>query len=383
MFLFMLKKELKQFVRSKGNVIMMFVFPIVLIGTLGFGLDGMMTSSDEIFEKGDKDNIIYYTISDEEGIYNSGFNAFIEGVEDQIEVKFKEVEESEKIKKKVDEYKALTYINVLNDGFEIYTSKNGESFKGSIIRSIFETVLNDYAVYGTIAELQPDTREIIQDESQKFVEYEKSKVQREVSSKEYYTFAELALIILYVSVCVGESVTNENKLTTINRIRLSKVSETKIILSKVIFGVLIGLAQIFVVYLFSTFALKVDWGDNLLKFVLLYFSFSIFAAMLGAILGILCKKETSFSGVINMIIFSVCAFGGSYVPLHMLVTIPIVNKLVYLSPIYWINIATSSMITGYDTFAYTYALVIPIVLSVIILGLYLVITNRKGGLRNA
>ena len=46
---------------------------------------------------------------------------------------------------------------------------------------------------------------------------------RDITSSEYYTFAELALIIFYVSGIVGESVYNENKLTTINRIRLSKL----------------------------------------------------------------------------------------------------------------------------------------------------------------
>ena len=56
---------------------------------------------------------------------------------------------------------------------------------------------------------------------------------RDITSSEYYTFAELALIIFYVAGIVGESVYKEKQLTTINRIRLSRMKESFLIGAKV------------------------------------------------------------------------------------------------------------------------------------------------------
>ena len=74
MFLAMLKKELKQFLRAKRTFIFMFIFPIVLITTLSVGLKNMMTSGD-IFGSGDEYSKVYYTI-DEDSKYKEGFLAF-------------------------------------------------------------------------------------------------------------------------------------------------------------------------------------------------------------------------------------------------------------------------------------------------------------------
>ena len=384
MFLAMIKKEIKQFLRSKSNLLMMFLFPIALIATLGTGLEELMTSADEIFGKDDKKDLIYYNIEDDNSIYEHGFMEFIEGIEKEIKVKFKENENIEKSREKVDQEKALIHISVLEDGFEIYTSKNGESTKATIMRSIFESVLNNYATYGAIYNLNPEAvNNNIVESTNEYVEYQDSKADRDVTAKEYYTFAELALIILYVATIVGESVYNEKRLTTINRIRLSKVSESLLILSKVLSGVIIGLVQTLVVYLFSTFAMDVDWGENTFKFLMIFVVFSIFASMLGAIVGILCNKETSVNGILSAIIFAFCLLGGSYTPLAMLVGVPGLNIAMYLSPIYWINTATSSMIVGYNSEAYIYALAIPLVLSAIFLAIYLGVAKKKGGIQDA
>ena len=61
MFIQLLKKEIKQFLRSKSNLIMLFLFPIILITTLSFGLKSLMeNTSDKIFE-GNENNIVYYS----------------------------------------------------------------------------------------------------------------------------------------------------------------------------------------------------------------------------------------------------------------------------------------------------------------------------------
>ena len=49
MFIKLLKKEIKQFLRSKSNLIMLFLFPVILITTLSFGLKSLMENTSDKF----------------------------------------------------------------------------------------------------------------------------------------------------------------------------------------------------------------------------------------------------------------------------------------------------------------------------------------------
>lgn len=383
MFKALLLKEIKQFTRSKGDMFMMFIFPIILITTLGFGLNGLMQSDGEkIFGDDGKKDIVYYNM-DKETMYNEGFNAFKDSVEFEVKIKFKEVSSLDSVKNKIDNYNAIAYVKVSKDGFDMYTSKKGESFKSEVFESIFNSVLNEYSIYGTVAKLNPEkVQSLVKSEYKSYIEDERQK-DKTVSSKEYYTFAELALIILYIATTVGEKVYKENELTTINRIRLSKVSEGKLIAAKVSLGVLIGIMQTLLVYVYSIIVLKVNWGDNTIKFIALFILFSIFTSILGAVVGLLAKKDTTVSSVLSILIFVLCASGGAYVPLQMIVSIPVLNKIMYISPIYWINSATSTMVCGYKSNCYLIAVLIPIVISAILLIVYYLIMKKKGGLKYA
>lgn len=383
MFKALLFKEIRQFTRSKSDMFMMFIFPIILITTLGFGLNGIMNNKDyKLFGEDGKRDIVYYNI-DEESIYSKGFNVFINSVESEVKIKFKEVSSLKSVKSKVDNYNGVAFVKVSKDGFNIYTSNKGESFKSQVFKSIFNSVLNEYSIYETVTKLNKEkVQSIVRSEYKSYIKDE-GKKDRQVNSKEYYTFAELALIILYIASTVGEKVYKENDLTTINRIRLSKVSEGKLIFAKASIGILIGIIQTLLVYVYSSLVLKVNWGDNTIKFLILFIVFSIFASILGVVIGLLAKKDTTVTSVISVIIFTFCTLGGAYVPLQVIVSIPVLNKIMYISPNYWINTATSTMICGYKSNCYTIALLIPISLSVILLLLYYVIMKKKGGLKYA
>lgn len=383
MFLSLLKKEIKQFCRSKSDLLLLFLFPILLITTLSVGLGNMMTTSGDAFDTDGEVVKIYYTIEGSSK-YKEGFNSFMTGVKETIDVEFEEEPSLGEVIEKVDNYEGLMHINVGDEGFNIYTSKKGEKLNAKIFRGIFEGVLNEYAIYNTIGEYNPKAfASLVKNKYDDYVVKETGSVTRNVSSAEYYTFAELALIILFVSQTVGESVYKENQLRTINRIRLSKVKESTMIASKVMLGVGISVVQTLLIYVYSSTVLGVDWGENTLKFMLLFIIFGIFASVLGVVVGLMSKKDTTIGGILSMIIFVVCALGGCYTPMSMIVTVPILNQIMFISPIYWINTATSSMICGLQTDAYLIALIIPIILSMICVMIYFTILKKKGGIANA
>ena len=381
MFRAMIKKEFNQFLKSKGNVIMYFLFPLILITVLSVGLKGMMDNAGEdIFtDNNNKKSKVYYLI-DGESDYSKGFSTFIDGIEKAVDIEFEESNSEEEAKKATDEYESLAYITVSSSGFDIYTSNKGEKIKTKIFINIFESVLNEYGVYNTIMEYNAnEIKDFVQNKYDNYISIGNDSI-RNVTSTEYYTFAELALIIVYVATLVGESIYSETKMNTLSRIRLSKVSEGSIISSKIIFGVIVSLIQTIIVYIYTSFVLKVNWGENTIKLMLLFLAFGLFAATLGAIVGILAKKDTTVGGILNVITIVICAIGGCYTPIHVLVSIPVLNKIMYLDPIYWINVSTSSLICNYQSNSYYIALLYPILLSAIMGGIYLIIKVKKGGL---
>ena len=115
MFFVMLKKELKMFFRSKGNVMMLFLFPIILITTLSLSLNKLMSAEVEIFGENDKDSIVYYSVG-EDSKYKDGFLMFTEEIKKEINIDFKEVDSLDEVKDNVDEKKAIAYVSLYENG---------------------------------------------------------------------------------------------------------------------------------------------------------------------------------------------------------------------------------------------------------------------------
>lgn len=374
MLLLMIQKEMKQFLRSKGEVAMLFIFPIVLISCLGFCLNSMMSGDVNIFE-GKK---VLYTI-EESSKYKEGFNGFKEEFQKETTVAFEEVEDLEKAKISVDTNEAIALVTIGENGYDYYRSKNGEGMSSKIFRSIVEQTLTTYALVDTVIEENPMMlQEILQAETEKYVD-ESSLGGKEISSFEYYTFAELALIILYISVTIAESVYKEGELKTINRIRLAKVSDVKLIMSKAIVGIVIGILQIAVVYLFSTFILKVNWGENLGMMVCVLMALVVFASVLGIIVGLLVKESKGIQTTLQTIIMTVCFAGGCYGPLTVMKSIPGFEAIASFTPIYWVTSALTSLNMGVENNYAVISIAMSLGLSLGLILLYMIINKIKGG----
>lgn len=381
MYLAMLKKDFKQFFRSKINVIILIIFPIVLITTLSIGLKDMI-NGESIFKEGDKD-IVYYTM-DERSKYKEGFLEFTKAVNESVKIQFKEVENLELVKGKVDNYEAIAYINFNGENIEYYSSENGEKTKGKIIKSIFESFLKEYGTYETIGTFNKEAfNSLVKNKYSSYVEEEKLTGAKALTAGDFYTFAELALIILFLGQTIGHLVYKEKELKTIDRIIISKSSNFLMMLSKISLGTLIATFQTILVYFYSSLILGVNWGENSIAFIILFIVFGAFASVVGAVVGILAENEGTVTGGLNIIIFVIGALGGCFTPLTMILSIPIISKLVYISPVYWISTATSTMISGFHSNAYYIAVAIPIILSLIFLGIYFIVTKKRGVMNNA
>lgn len=378
MYLAILKKDLKQFFRGKVNIIILLIFPIILITTLSVGLESIMDGG-HVFED---ESTVYYTIS-EKSPYKKGFLEFRKAVDESINIKFKEAKNLNEIKEKVDNYEALAYIEFNGEEIEYYESDKGVKLEGRIFKEVFNSFLKECGTYETIGNFNKEAfSSFVQSKYSSFVEEESLNGAKKLTAGEFYTFAELALIIAFLGQTIGELTFKEKRLTTVNRIVISKASHLIMMLSKISLGVIIGTVQTLLVYGYTSLVLKIDWGENTIKFIILFIIFALFMSVSGAVIGALAKTEGIASGILNVFSFIWGALGGCFTPLAMIISIPIINKLVYLSPIYWISTATSTMICGFNTVAYTVAIIIPIGLSIIFLSVYFIKRNNKGGIIN-
>lgn len=375
MYIYMLKKEIKLFARDRINLVMLFVFPIVLVTVLGYALDGLMESDFDIFEDGK----IYYTVEGESD-YKKGFDMFKDAFKKEFDdVSFIEASDIDKAKSDVKNNKAYALITIDKDGYEYYRNPTGEDMSSKVFRGIFEGVLDDYSLVELTSEKNPAMIQSILD--RKIKDYTKDiKVgTHSISSLDYYTFAELALIILYVSAVVGESVVNEREYQTINRIKMSEKGHVVGTLAKVTLGILVGIIQVIVVYIYSTIVLDSRWGDNLVPIIVNLMFFILFSSMLGLFIATISKDGKSMNSLLSSLIIILCLFGGAYTPLSVLKSIPGISTLTLFSPVYWVISSLISISTGVKDVYSSTLIGICVGFSLLTLIIVVIKQNKKGG----
>lgn len=375
MYIYMLKKEIKLFARDRINLVMLFVFPIVLVTVLGYALDGLMGSDFDIFEDGK----IYYTV-DGKSDYEKGFDMFKDAFKKEFDdVSFIEASDIDKAKSDVKNNKAYALITIDKDGYEYYRNPTGEDMSSKVFRGIFEGVLDDYSLVELTSEKNPAMIQSILD--RKIKDYTKDiKVgTHSISSLDYYTFAELALIILYVSAVVGESVVNEREYQTINRIKMSEKGHVVGTLAKVTLGILVGIIQVIVVYIYSTIVLDSRWGDNLVPIIVNLMFFILFSSMLGLFIATISKDGKSMNSLLNSLTIILCLFGGAYTPLSVLKSIPGISTLTLFSPVYWVISSLISISTGVKDVYSSTLIGICVGFSLLTLIIVVIKQNKKGG----
>lgn len=359
----LIKKEIKHFFRNKSNVVTMFIFPVILIVIMGFSLNGLMNIDTNIFEN----KKVYYKINNLniENKYSQLFKNFKDNCEKELKIEFQEITEENYGKDSVDKYEALAFININEDNYDFYRNEKKEDSSQKIFRSIFEQYLESYSVINIT--LDKDSNILKEVKESEIIVKDQGISNDGISSFTYYTFAELVLIILYISQITSVSTYNEGLEKTYLRLKVSKASEFNIILSKLILGVVVGVLQILVVYFVSTVFLNINWGENLREIIAVLISLIIFSSILGITIGYVFKDSKAASSVINVLLIVLGLLGGSYLPISLIKSNTVTSLLCKITPTYWANISLLSLSTGIKTNYSIISIVISLELSLILL----------------
>lgn len=376
----LIKKEIIQFLRNKTDVLTMFIFPIILIVVMGTALNGLMNVDKNIFENKD----IYYKKSGtkDADLYNIFIN-FKKSCTDTIKVNFIEVKYNKKAIDSVNNGDSLCFIEIKDNDYDYYKSQNRDISSQKIFKNIFEQYIKRYTLIENIGANNPNIiQDILNEESLIFIK-EEGINNKGIDSFTYYTFAELILIMMYVSGITSISMYKEGLQGTITRIRMSKTSNLSVILSKIILGVIIGILQTIVIYLVSTVFLGVNWGNDLIQIFMVIVSFIIFSSVLGVASSMIFSDNKTASSFINTVIIILGFLGGSYMPISLIKSTKLTNILCQLTPTYWANISLLSLSTGLNS-DYTYiSVILSLCISVILILLASIVNKLKTGDRFA
>ena len=371
----LVKKELMHFFKNKMDIVTMVIFPIVLILVMGTSLKGIMNVDTNIF----KDEVVYYSIDSKNNTYIKNFEIIKSNLEKNYNIKFKLIEDIITAKENVNLEKSLAYISINNNGYEFYRNENGENISQKIFRNMFEQFLHKNSLVETISENNINIVNYKSINEQVINLKEKNLNSNGVDSYTYYTFAELVLIILYISSITSISLYKEKYLNTMSRMRICNISYLSILTSKVVLGIIIGIIQISVVFIVSRFMLNVNWGNNLGSIFLVLICLIIFSSILGVVTSVIFKDHKTSTSVCNILIIIMGLLGGSYMPISLITSSPITNLVAKISPTYWANISILSLSYGIKTIYPYISIIISIGLSAFLTLIGLIFYKNKVG----
>lgn len=319
MFASSLKKELKLFFRNKGNVAFMFVFPIVLIAIMSYALQSMIGSGTDIAEESGK--VLYIMETDGENMQK--FETLRNLLMKNGKFEFEEISAGDKEDgmEKVVSQDAYGLITVTDNSLEYYRSPYNESYASQMIRSYFEQVAGLETIVAGEAPA---------------VEKEVLSVKR-IDSKTYYTLVELSFMMMYIAMIIAKSVFEEKELKTASRIKLSGASISGIIFSKISVGLVIGVIQILIVYLFSRIVFGIEWGKYTLLMMLMFLILALACSSIGAAIGAAMKNKNSMNNAVMMLALICGLLGGMFTPTSYLDSTKVLAVLMRCTPLYWIN----------------------------------------------
>lgn len=373
----LIKKEVKQFFRSKSDVIIMLIFPVILVFVMGKSLNGLMSMDKNIFNN----KIIYYRvnapINNEKNLQL--FYDFMIHFEKSTNIRFVENNKYNDATNEVNNNNAICFIDIYDNGINYFRNEKRESTESKIFRNLYEQYMRKYDFLQSIYKSNPQQIKNALEYEIKILLKNEGIDQEEVNSFTYYTFAELTLIILYISSITSISMYKEKSLHTMTRLKISNANKINILLSKIFLGLIVGILQIAIVYTISTKFFKINWGENLLYIFIVLISLVIFSSVLGIFMSIVFPDQKTAYTANNILIIIMGFLGGSYVPICLVKSSRITSFLSEIMPSYWANISLLSLSYNVKTKYYIISIFISLSLSILMLIIGDLVSKLKVG----
>lgn len=340
MFIHNFKYALRTLFRNRMLIFWTYAFPIIL------GIFFNMAFSN--IESSEKLDIIDIAVVDNKDFNNNmaakqTFKVLSDedGDNQLFHTKYVDEKEAEQL---LEEEKITGYVLAEGDKIKIVVATNG------IEQTILKSVVDEMQQMNKLVTMSAG-KKIQEQVSSGNIDYEKIYAnvveavmnQEEVKIKdisndrlsymmvEFYTL--IAMACLYGGI-IGMVAMNKNLPNMSNigkRVGVSPVSKMKLVLGSVLAGYIIQLIGIFILFLFTVFVLKVDFGNNLPLIVVLALAGCLAGLSIGIAVGTLVKSgENTKTGIVIGVTMVGCFLSGMMgVTMKYIVdtNVPILNKI--------------------------------------------------------
>lgn len=340
MFLHNFKYSLKTLLRNKALIFWTFAFPIIL-GTL-FNL-----AFSDIENKETLDIIDIAIINNEEfkndAYFTESFKALSTKSEDQLfNTKYTNLSTAKNLLK---ENKITGYLLFENN--EVKITVNDKGYNETILRFVVDEISSQKEMLETITskeitdsykagnlnvdyeKIYQDTLSLINDTSPKLNNISNSNLS--YTMIEYYTL--LAMACLYGAI-ISMFITNKklaNMSSAGKRTSISPAHKRTLLLGSFLASYLVQLLGIIILYLYTIFVIKVDYGNNIFLVFLLLMTGSFAGLSLGiAIATVLKSNENAKMGIlISLTMFFSFLSGMMGITMKYVIdsNIPLLNKI--------------------------------------------------------
>jgi ABC-2 type transport system permease protein len=314
-------KDVKIRARDSSSFIMLLAMPLLLILVLGMVFQPLWTSTPFTIEIAvlDEDGGEFSKILLEE-VFGS------EQLKDMVRIKY--VESEEEIINEVNKGKIAAGV-IIGEEFSLAILKGEDTrikiladpeqpIKAGVVKSIVEAftleVLKRRIILGTsmgilVAENLINPAEIQRlipvwlseiENMEKLIQVDKKTEKRMAKNPlamEYYAVGVGVMYILFATNAGAETIFQERRNKTLERIKVAPVSEREILGGK-LFGIfLIALLQFVMIVFFTRIFYRVNWGDSLLGIIIMILSSVLAFSGLSTLLASLTKSEEQIGNI--------------------------------------------------------------------------------------
>lgn len=331
MFYHNFKYTLKVLLRNKGLLFWTFAFPI-LLGLL-FNMAFKDIESKEAFDVIDI-AIVENAYFENDLVFKESFKALSSDDSNKIfNITYTDLEDAKKI---LDEEKITGYLTLTGTGVNITVTSSGT--EETILRYVTEEIESEKEIiYSFLTSETMEGNNNFAEEISKIMANTEAKINN-ISNKnlgytmiEYYTL--IAMAALYGGT-ISMNATNY-KLANMNpvgkRTAISPVSKRKMILGSLLASYIVQLIGLSLLFIFTIFVMKVDYGDNLPLVILLGLVGSLAGLSLGIMISSLFKtNENNKDGILISVTMFWCFLSGMMgITMKYVIDkyVPILNKI--------------------------------------------------------
>ncbi|MBP3635664.1 MAG: ABC transporter permease [Bacilli bacterium] len=340
MFKHQFKYTLKTLFKSKSLIFWTYAFPIIL-GTFFY----LAFSNIENSEKLDVIDIAVVETNEynEDLVYVETFNRLSDDDNEDKMFNIKYVNE-DKAKELLNKGKITGYF-ILKDKPSIYVKENG--INETIFKSVVEEINNTKNMINTLSE-EKIKGELIKGNQN--IDYEKlyneiiskinnykSNIQNVSNDNLSYTMIEFYTLIAMA--CLNGAILSIIAINNVlpnmtgigKRVGVSPVNKFKLILSSTLASYIVELLGLIILFIYTIFVLKVDYGSNLPLIILLALIGSFAGITLGILVATIFKlNDNAKTGILISFTMLGCFFSGMMgITMKYIIdkNIPIINKL--------------------------------------------------------